>query len=65
MYSLPPEVDGVDRHAVKVIVTGVAPKDKDVEWPPEPYELVKKYIFGQFINFYFIIALVHNKGTNR
>ena len=47
LFYLPAQVADIRRHAVQVVVTGIAPKDKDVEWPTEPFELVKKYVFGR------------------
>ena len=48
LYRVPHHIAEIHRHALQVVVTGVAPKDKDVEWPKEPCDLVKKYVFGRY-----------------
>ena len=47
LYYLPEGVADHQRHAVQVVITGIVPKDKDVEWPAEPFDLVKTFVFGR------------------
>ena len=46
LYEVPQDIAEFPRHSMDIILTGLTPKDKDVEWPAEPCEFVETHSNG-------------------